>query len=129
MIYCDMWVGNHPGAMAFTWMSCCAHLQARSLVNAITPPLLAWYPMACNSADAPPKPAIEAILITLPDLWAVIALPTAWQNRKVPVRLVERTLSHWASVISSTGAPQEAPALLTRISTRPNFASVASTTA
>src|SRR5208337_2679784 len=105
-----------------------AHLHARSLVNAMTPPLLAWYPIACSSDDAPRNPATDAMLMILPERWAIIALPTLWQNRNVPVKLVERTLSHWSSVISSMGAPHDTPALLTRMSMRPNFASVASTT-
>src|SRR5882762_6239772 len=105
-----------------------AHLQARSLVNAITPPLLAWYPIACSSADDPPNPATDAMLMILPDPCAAICFPTAWQNRNVPVKFVESTLSHCSSVISSTEAPHETPALLIRMSMRPNSARVDCTT-
>ena len=62
-----MSLGNQPGAIAFTLIACLAHLQARSRVNAITPPLLAWYGIAfATSAGAPPSPATEAMLTILP---------------------------------------------------------------
>src|ERR1700733_15838368 len=109
-------------------MLCGAHLHARSLVKAITPPLLAWYPIACSSADDPPNPATDAMLMILPDLCASMVLPTAWQNRNVPVKLVEMTLCHCSNVMSSTGAAHDTPALLTRMSIRPNLSSVAFTT-
>src|SRR6202041_2451355 len=101
-------------------MLCGAHLHARSFVKAMTPPLLAWHPIACSSDDAPTNPATEAMLIIFPEPCAAIALPTAWQNKKVPVKLVARTLSHCSRVISSTGDPHDVPALLIRMSIRPN---------
>ena len=34
--------GNQPGAIAFTRIAWRAHFQARSWVNAIRPPFVAW---------------------------------------------------------------------------------------
>src|SRR5258708_14221104 len=101
-------------------MLCGAHLQARSLVNAITPPLLAWYPIACSSADAPPNPATQAMLMIFPDPCAVIALPAACPTSNVPVYLRARALPHSSTVSSSTRPPPDTPALVLRRSIRPH---------
>src|SRR6476661_11229745 len=123
-----MWVGNHPGAIAFTWILVRAHFTARSWVKEITPPLLAWYAMACTvSGGAPLMPATEAILMILPLSCLSMILPAACAHRKVPVRLVSITLFHSANVIFSVGTPQEMPALLIRMSIFLNSATVAAT--
>src|SRR5216684_1928481 len=58
-----------------------------------------------------------------------MTLPTAFEKRNVPVRFVSITLFHCSSRISSTGAPQDVPALLIKMSIRPKLETVASTTA
>src|SRR6266478_2988834 len=58
-----------------------------------------------------------------------MTLPTACEKRNVPVRFVSITLFHCSSRISSTGAPQDVPALLIKMSIRPKLETVASTTA
>src|SRR5271168_235770 len=125
MTFSDMSVGNQPGAIALTWILYMPHLQARSLVKMITPPLLELYPMAEKFGDEPRSPATEAMLMIFPRRCAIMVFPTACENRKVPVRLVSITLFHCSSVIDSTGAPQEVPALLIRMSIRPNRLTVA----
>src|ERR1051326_3836821 len=120
-----MCVVNDPGAIAFTWILCRAHFTARSCVKEITPPLLAWYPMASTvSGGAPLMPATDAILMILPLCCLSMILPAAWAHKNVPVRLVSMTLFHSARVIFSVGAPQEIPALLMRMSMRLNSAIV-----
>ena len=81
--------GNQPGAIALTLIPCRAHFQARSRVNAITPPLLALYGSEFMiSGGAPRSPATEAMFTILPpDPCSIIARPAACAKRKVPVRL------------------------------------------
>jgi len=67
-------------------------------------------------------------LIIFPRFCPIMTFPTACEHRNVPVRFVSRTLFHCSSRISSAGAPQEVPALLIKISIRPNRVSAASTT-
>src|SRR5438552_17432531 len=85
--------------------------------------------MACTvSADDPPIPAIDAILMILPPRpWAIMTFPAAWVQRNVPVRLVSITLFQSARPIFSVGAPHEIPALLISTSIRPKSETVAST--
>src|SRR5271168_5186442 len=85
--------------------------------------------MAENLGGEPRSPATEAMLMILPRRWAIMTLPTAWEKRKVPVRLVSMTLFHCSRVISSVRAPQEVPALLMRMSMRPNSLTAVSATA
>src|SRR5215472_6748905 len=102
-------------------MLCGAHSQARLFVRAIIPPLLAWYPDARTiSVGEPPKPATEAMLMIFPRRWLIMTLAAAWAHRNAPVKLVSRTLFQPSRGISSAGAPQDAPALLIRMSIRPN---------
>src|SRR6266446_10944000 len=84
--------------------------------------------MACSSGGAPRRPATDAILMILPRFCAIRTLPTACENRNVPVRLVSMTLFQCSRRISSTGAPQDVPALLINTSILPNSETVASTT-
>jgi hypothetical protein len=55
--------------------------------------------------------------------------PTSREHRKAPVALVSITLCHASSGISAAGAPQEVPALLTRMSTSPSSTSASSSAA
>src|SRR5260370_4592643 len=84
--------------------------------------------MACSSGGAPRRPATDAILVILTSFCAIRTLPTACENRNVPVRLVSMTLFQCSRRISSTGAPQEVPALLIKTSILPNSETAASTT-
>src|ERR1700722_17932793 len=84
--------------------------------------------MAENLGGEPRSPATEAMLMIFPRRCLIMVLPTACENKKVPVRLVSITLFHCSSVIDSTGAPQEGPALLIKISMLPNSLTAASTT-
>src|SRR5919199_469262 len=58
---------------------------------------------------------------------SIIRLPTAWLMRNVPCTLTRTTRSNFSSGISSAGAPQVAPLLLTRISMAPKVSSVSLT--
>ena len=53
--------------------------------------------------------------------------PAAWLARNVPLRLTARVASRSSSRTSSAGFPGAMPALLTRMSRRPNQATAAST--
>src|SRR5580692_5114347 len=72
---------------------------------------------------------MEAILMIFPLRCEIMIWPAACENRNVPVRFVSMTLFHCSSVIASTGAPQEVPALLIKMSRRPNCFMAASATA
>src|ERR1700692_45814 len=96
------------------------HLQAKSLVKIMTPPLLVLYQMPKKLGGEPRIPATEAMLIIFPRRCEIITLPTACENRNVPVKFVSITLFHCSNVMSSVKAPQEVPALLMRISIGPN---------
>jgi hypothetical protein len=54
-----------------------------------------------------------------PDDRGNITRAAACENRNAPVRLMSITFCHLSSGMSSAGAPQLTPALLTRISTPP----------
>jgi hypothetical protein len=72
-------------------------------------------------------PAIEPMLITRPDLWAIIGSLTALTTLNVPVRLIPMTLSHSSAVVSRMlAAPSKTPALLTRTSMPPWSATTSS---
>ena len=131
MSHCVIRLGKNPGAMAFTAIRCRAHFTARSRVKAITAPLLALYPIASStSASVPARPATLAILMILPPRpVSIMRRPTARLISMVPVTFVSSTLCHASSGISRTGAPQVAPALLMRMSTRPYSPSVRATDA
>src|SRR2546430_11193466 len=60
------------------------------------------------------------MLIILPRRCGTMNFPTACEKRNVPVRFVSMTLFQCCNFISSTGAPQAVPALLMRMSIRPN---------
>src|SRR5471030_346126 len=78
----------------------------------------------------PLKPAIEAMLMMRPYWRGIIErLPTACDTRKMLRIFRFITLSHASTGWSSAGAPQLAPALLTRMSMWPSRASAASTSA
>src|SRR5882762_2893088 len=70
--------------------------------------------MAEKLGGEPRSPATDAMLIIFPRRCAIMTLPTAREKRNVPVKLVSMTLFHCSSVIASTGAPQEVPALFDR---------------
>ncbi len=125
----DISLGNQPGASALTRMPREPHFEARSRVKVIRPPLLVLYPIASSPVPMPRRPAIDAMLRIDPRPAASITRPAAWENRKLPVRLVSSTLVQSGRAISSAGAPQEVPALLTRKSIRPNRSIVAATVA
>ncbi len=55
-------------------------------------------------------------------------LPRIWVSTNAAVRLRFISLSQASSGCSSAGAPQVAPALLTRMSTLPNFFRISSAT-
>ena len=57
-----------------------------------------------------------------PQPCAIICRPTAWLTKKVPFRLTAQVRSKSASVTSSAGFSGPRPALLTRMSMRPNAA-------
>src|SRR6266404_8604471 len=84
--------------------------------------------IAENFGDEPRSPATEAMLIIFPRRCVIMTLPTACEKRNVPVKFVSMTLFHCSRVIASTGAPQEVPALLIKMSMRPNCLRVASAT-
>ena len=116
-----MSLGNQPGAIAFTLIPCRAHFHARSRVSAMTPPFVAWYGSEfIVSAGAPCRPATDAMLTILPPPFSIIVRPTACAHRKTPVRFTSTTFCQPLSGMSSGAAPQTVPALLTRMSTRPN---------
>src|SRR5574343_226100 len=77
----------------------------------------------------PASPAMEATLTMRPARRGSIErLPTAWLKRKTERTLRFMTLSQASSGWSSAGAPQVAPALLTRMSIWPRRSIVSATT-
>ena len=68
--------------------------------------------MAEKLGGEPRIPATEAMLIIFPRHCEIITLPTAWENRNVPVKFVSITLFHCSNVMSSVNAPQEVPACI-----------------
>src|SRR5882672_4236496 len=92
--------GKKPGQMALTVMPCCPHSAARARVK-----------------------------FTRPHFAGIIDfLPRIWVSTNAAVRLRFISLSQASSGCSSAGAPQVAPALLTRMSTLPNFFRISSAT-
>ncbi len=81
------------------------------------------------SAGAPRIAMIDAMFTIRPAPCASITRPAACANRNTPVRLTSMTFCQPVSGISSGGAAQVVPALLTRTSIRPNSATARSTTA
>src|SRR5258708_6748058 len=114
-------VSIQPGSTALTWMLSFAHAVAMARLSCTMPPLLAAYG-AVN--EAPKIDIIEPILITLPPPARRISGYAAWLNRKALVRLVSITACHSAAVYSCGCLRILLPALLTRMSSRPNFATV-----
>src|SRR5688500_14403103 len=64
-----------------------------------------------------------------PDRWRFMAGITAWHISIVPLRLMSRLASQRSSLIFSTRSPPATPALLTRMSMRPNSRSTAAAAA
>src|SRR5574341_1179658 len=75
-----------------------------------------------------PSAPMEDVLTTLPHARSRIPGRAAWQHRKVPFRLTASTASHCSSVILAAIASRLMPALLIRMSSRPNARTVSWTT-
>src|SRR6202011_2865077 len=84
-------VRTNVGATALTRTPCRAHSSASALVNSTTPPLLEQYDALFSPAT---NPIVEPILMILPPPKEIIWRPTAWQQKKSPLRLVSHTVSH-----------------------------------
>ena len=77
---------------------------------------------------SPCSPATEAMLMIRPPRpCSTITRQTAWASSQAPVRLTSRTYCQRSGGISSVGAPQLTPALLTRMSIWPKAVRVAAT--
>ena len=61
--------------------------------------------------------------------WRIITRPAAWLAKKTPLTLTSNVRSKSASVTSSAGFAGPRPALLTRMSSRPNSSTTRSTAA
>src|SRR6185436_12844826 len=106
-----------------------AHDTASSRVSPIRPALVAAYAAKCGPSTDACMPAMEAMLMIRPDCRFNISRPAACAKRNAPVKLMSTTFCHLSSGMSSGSAAQVTPALLTRMSIRPNTAMVLSTTA
>src|SRR5215210_3819029 len=81
------------------------------------------------SGSPPTIPATEEMLtMRPPSPRSIMRLPTVWAMRNVPRTLTCTTWSNFSSGISSGGAPQVVPLLLTRTSIAPKASSVSATT-
>src|SRR5512134_63863 len=102
----------------------CPHSVASARVKFTSAPLLVLYAMVdIVPGGLPNSPAIEATLITRPERRGTIeARPIACVSRNTARMFRFITLSHASGGCSSAGAPQVAPALLTRMSTWPRRA-------
>src|SRR6266478_4456099 len=76
----------------------------------------------------PVRPATDVMLTILPARRGIITRPTAWQQRKTPVRFVPTMASHSRRGSWSSGKRMRYPALFTRRSTWPNSRTVSATT-
>src|SRR5262249_26957921 len=77
-------VAVSPGAMAFTRTPCGAISVASDFVNA----MIAAFEAAYAVRPVPPvMPKFDEVLMITPDLRSRIGLHTAWQHRKVALRL------------------------------------------
>jgi hypothetical protein len=101
-----------------------AQAVASARVICTTPPLLAAYGAA---NEAPKIDIMEPMLMILPRPARFSSGYAACEQRKALVRLVSMTACHSASINCSGGLRIEVPALLTRISSRPNYATASAT--
>src|SRR5262245_53500520 len=122
--------GKNPGQIAFTVMPCTPHSAASWRVRPTTPCLVAVSAaVGAKRGSWPISPAIEATLTMRPHFAGIIdLLATICVSVNRPLRLTLTSLSHASSGCSSALAPQVAPALFTRMSTRPNFFRISSAT-
>src|SRR5207249_9159038 len=117
-------VSTGPGATALTVMPCFAHSAPRLRVSTAAPAFAAAYAAIPRE---PLRPATEVTLMILPARCRIITRPTACEKRNTPVRFVATIASHSDRGRSSSGERIRYPALLTRISMRPNALRVCAT--
>src|SRR5712692_11734407 len=84
--------------------------------------------MVPTPVPPPNKPATEEMLTIFPERFGIMQRrPMSWVRKKTAFTLRLMTLCQPSAGYSSAGAPQVAPALFTRMSMVPNFASALST--
>src|SRR3954447_683020 len=113
-------VSTYPGQTAFTVTPVRATSEAAVRTRPRTPCLLAVY--AAIRAE-PTFPATDATTTTRPDPAAVIAGSARRRQRNGAVRLRSSIRCQSSSVVLTSGADIDAPALTTRISTAPHSCS------
>src|SRR5580700_8666373 len=111
---------NGPGATALTVICRGPSSRARTRVSWCSPALLAEYEYVLSSGTR--RPSMLPTLITRAGSSAVPAASSSGRNARVRkngvLRFRSRTLSQAEAGNSASGAPQVAPALLTRMWTR-----------
>ena len=120
----ERWPPMRPGTMQFTVTPCGANSDASARVKPTMPALPAptWArPGAPRWLDTPP------ILMMRPNLFLTMCGSAAREHRNAPSRMTPMMSRHCLKVISRNGVSARLAALLIRMSTRPNFATVAST--
>src|SRR5213078_3190799 len=118
-------VSMSPGATALTRMDQCASSRAVAFVNPMRPALAAEQ-FACPAL--PMAPGVDPMLITRPPLFCrIISFVAARVRRNAPRRLTSMTWSQSSSFMRTRRPSRMTPALLTRMSTRPNRCLAAST--
>ena len=110
-------VANGPGQSAFTLIPSLAHSSASVLVRSVSPPLLDAYGVRPGNEISP---SMLETLITRPHFCRFMVAATARQHSHGPFRLVSTTVSQSSSCNSSIGPRMLTPALLTRMSMRPD---------
>src|SRR5216683_7271672 len=124
----DILEGKKPGQMAFTLMPYLPHSEASARVKLSRAALLVLYAMVVMPEPPPYRPATEEMLTTFPERFGIMQRrPTSWVRKNTAFTLRFITLFQPSAGYSSAGAPQVAPALFTKMSTVPNFASTRST--
>ncbi len=108
------------GATTFTSTPCLAHSSDSARERWCTPAFAAAY---TERPWNPTTPKFDPMLMILPPPCGIITLAAAWQAKKTLFSEAVMVLSYSSSVTSSAGVVPVQPALLTRMSTRPNVSS------
>jgi len=111
--------------MALTLILCFAHSFASALVKPATADFDAVY---AGTVMPPWNESNDAMFTILPEPCSIILRPAAWESRNTLVRFTSITVCQSSSVNSTAGARRIIPALLIRMSMRPSFSKVSSTT-
>ena len=117
-------VATAPGPTPTTRMPCAASSTPAVRVSIRMPPLARQYGVFPGIGQSSCTEVMLTIRPGPPCL--IICLAAIWVPKKALFRLIVSTLSYCSSVVSRTDVRVSTPALLTMMSTRPNFATAAS---